>query len=68
MRRHFSQSLRFQFLVALSGVLLLALCSLVMMSIADQVLYNAKAAVHHQVKIFTLPNADFSVVSHDTSL
>ncbi|MGP8288903.1 sensor domain-containing diguanylate cyclase [Vreelandella zhanjiangensis] len=32
MLRHFSQSLRFQFLVALSGVLLLALCSLVVMS------------------------------------
>ncbi|SJN09396.1 hypothetical protein CZ787_01410 [Halomonas citrativorans] len=39
-----------------------------MMSIADQVLSNAKTAGHHQVKIFTLPNADFSVVSHDTSL
>lgn len=68
MRRHFSQSLRFQFLVALSGVLLLALCSLVMMSTADQALYSAKAAGRHQVQIFTPPNADFSAVSHDTSL
>ncbi|MGO2264068.1 hypothetical protein [Halomonas sp.] len=68
MRRHFSQSLRFQLLVALSDVLLLTPCSLVMMSIADQVLSNAKTAGHHQVKIFTPPNAGFSVVSHDTSL
>lgn len=40
----------------------------VLMSTADQALYSAKAAGRHQVKIFTPPNADFSVVSHDTSL
>lgn len=67
MHRHCPQSLRFQLLVALSGVLLLALWSVVI-STADQALHSAKAAGRHQVKIFTLPNADFSVVSHDTSL
>ncbi len=40
----------------------------VLMSTADQALYSAKAAGRHQVKIFTPPNADFFVVSHDTSL